>query len=69
MQGYDELVDVRTVKQREGASRADSALFFLEQIKTHTKFRVGNDVVEIKFADTDKTLSSALTAYLQQKSR
>ena len=69
MTGYDELVDIRTVKQRERSSRVDNALFFMEQIKSHTKFRVDRDVVEIRFSDTDKTLSKALTSYLQQKSR
>ena len=69
MVGYDELVDIRTVKQRERSSRADNAIFFIEQIKTHTKFRVDRDVVEIQFADDKKTLGAALTSYLQQKSR
>ena len=69
MTGYNELVDIRTVKQRERSSRVDDALFFIEQIKTHTKFRVDRDVVEIQFSDTEKTLSAALTSYLQQKSR
>ena len=66
---YDELVDIRTVKQREQSSRMDNALFFVAQIKNHKMFRVGDDVVEIKFADTENTLSSALTSYLQQKNR
>ena len=69
MTDYDELVDIRTVKQREQSSRIDNALFFVEQIKTHTKFRVDRDVVEIQFSDTGKTLQSALTSYLQQKIR
>jgi len=66
---YIELVDIRTVKQCEKSSRIDNALFFLEQIKTHTSFRVDRDVVEIQFSATGKTLSSALSSYLQQKSR
>ena len=66
---YDELVDIREVKQRERSSRVDNALFFVEQIKNHTKFRVGRDVVEIHFADTDKTLGAGLAAYLSQKNR
>jgi len=69
MTGYDELVDIRTVKQRERSSRVENALFFMEQIKTHTKFRVDRDVVEIQFSDSERTLSSALTSYLQQKNR
>ena len=69
MTGYEELVDIRTVKQREKSSRVENALFFMEQIKTHTKFRVDRDVVEIQFSETGKTLSNALSSYLQQKSR
>ena len=69
MLGYEELVDIRTVKQREKSSRVDNALFFMEQIKIHTRFRVDRDVVEIQFADTNRTLSDALASYLQQKSR
>ena len=69
MTNYDELVDIRTVKHCEKSSRVDNALFFIEQIKTHTKFRADHDVVEIKFADTNKTLSTALASYIQQKSR
>lgn len=69
MTGYDELVDIRTVKQREKSSRVENALFFVEQIKSHTKFRVDRDVVEIQFSCTEKSLSTALTSYLQQKSR
>ena len=66
---YETLIDIRTVKQREKSSRVDNALFFLEQIKDHTKFRVDRDVVEIKFNETDRTLTTALTSYLQQKCR
>ena len=69
MIGYDELIDIRTVKQREKSGRVDNAIFFIEQIKTHTRFKVDRDVVEIQFAETSKTLSSALSSYLQQKSR
>jgi len=69
MVGYEELVDIRTVKQREKSGRVDNALFFIEQIKTHTLFRVDRDVVEIQFAETGKTLSAALASYLQQKSK
>jgi len=69
MIGYEELIDIRDVKQREKSSRTDNALFFIEQIKKHTKFRVDRDVVEVQFIETGKTLSIALSSYLQQKSR
>ena len=69
MTDYAELVDIRSVKQREISSRVDNALFFLEQVKNHTKFRVDLDVVEIKFMETGKTLSAALASYIQQKNR
>ena len=66
---YEELIDIRVVKQREKSSRLDNAFFFVEQIKKHTKFRVDRDVVEIQFAETDKTLSTALASYFRQKNR
>lgn len=69
MTDYDELVDIRTVKQRERSSRVDNALFFVKQIKSHTRFRVDRDVVEIQFNDTGKSLSTVLASYLQQKNR
>jgi len=69
MADYDDLVDIRTVKQRERSSRIDNALFFVEQIKTHTIFKVDRDIVELQFTDNGKTLSTVLTSYLQQKSR
>jgi len=69
MANYDELVDIRTVKLREKSSRVENALFFLEQIKSHTHFRNGRDVIQIQFAETDRTLSVALASYLQQKNR
>jgi hypothetical protein len=67
MPDYAELVDIRLVKRKEKSGRAENALFFLEQIKNHKKFRVDRDVVEIQFAETEKTLSVALASYIQQK--
>jgi hypothetical protein len=66
---YAELVDIRSVKVREKSGRVDNALFFLEQIKNHKMFRVDRDVVEICFSETQKPLCSALSSYIQQKSR
>ena len=66
---YDNLIDIRTVKQREKSSRVENALFFIEQIKTHTQFRVDRDVVEIQFTHEGKSLSTALVSYIQQKNR
>ncbi|MCL2047366.1 MAG: hypothetical protein FWG87_01450 [Defluviitaleaceae bacterium] len=69
MNDYANLVDICSVKQRERSSRKDNALFFLEQIKDHKKFRVDRDVVEIHFSATEKTLTMALASYLEQKNR
>jgi len=69
MTDYENLIDITTIKQLEQSSRVDNALFFISQIKDHTKFRVDRDVIEIKFADTKNTLSNAIISYLQQKSR
>ena len=69
MADYENLIDITAAKQREQSNRIDNALFFISQIKDHTKFRVDRDVVEIKFSDTKNTLSNAITSYLQQKNR
>ena len=66
---YDDLVDIRTVKQKEKSGRVENALFFLDQIKNHTLFKVDRDVVEIQFTGTNKTLASALASYIQEKNR
>jgi hypothetical protein len=44
---FNMLVDIKTVRLREGASRLENAMYFLEQIKNPRLFRVGGDVVEI----------------------
>ena len=44
---YDELADIREVRLKEGATRLENAMYFLEQIKNPNMFRVGDDVVEI----------------------
>ena len=69
MANYDELVDIRSVKLKEKSSSVDNALFFLEQIKNHTLFKVDHDVVEIRFAGANKTLATALASYIQEKNR
>lgn len=63
---YEDLVDIRTVKLREGASRLENALYFLEQIKTPHVFRVGSDVVEIYFAG-EESLSDVLVKHFKRK--
>jgi len=64
--GYDHLVDIKTVKLRDGASRIENALYFLEQIKNPHKFRVGSDIVEICFAG-DESLSNVLVKHFNRK--
>ena len=63
---YEDLVDIRTVKLRDGASRIENAMFFLEQIKNPHKFRVGNDVLEICFAGEER-LSDVLIKHFNRK--
>jgi hypothetical protein len=63
---YGELVDIKTVKLREGASRLENALYFLDQIKNPHKFRVGNDVVELCFVG-DESLSSVLAKHFSRR--
>ena len=50
---YDNLVDIRAVKLKDGATRLENAMYFLEQIKNPHKFRVGNDVVEVHFTGNE----------------
>ena len=59
-------VNIKVVKLKEGVSRMENAQFFLEQIGNHTKFRVGNDVVELKFNSEGKSLALALASYLSK---
>jgi len=65
--GYENLTDIRGVKLRDGASRLENAMYFLEQIKNPHKFRVGNDVVEICFAG-EESLSNVLVKHFNRKS-
>ena len=53
-------------KLRDGVSRLDNAIFFLEQIKNPHKFRVGDDVVEIGFAG-EESLSNVLVKHFNRK--
>ena len=64
--GYDDLVDIRDVKLRDGASRLENALYFLEQIKNPHKFRVGGDVVEI-CCNGEESLSNVLVKHFNRK--
>lgn len=64
---YDDLIDIRTCKRKEKASRAENAEFLIEQLKSHKLFKVGDDVVEIGFAETDKSLTQALTNHFRQQ--
>jgi hypothetical protein len=59
-------VDIKTVKLRDGVSRLENALYFLEQIKNPHKFRVGNDVVELCFVGED-SLSNVLAKHFSRK--
>ena len=63
---YENLVDIRTVKLREGATRLENALYFLEQIKNPHKFKVGEDVVEICCVG-DESLSDVLVKHFNRK--
>ncbi|MCL1878407.1 MAG: hypothetical protein FWF80_06080 [Defluviitaleaceae bacterium] len=64
--GHSELVDIRTIKLREGATRLENAMYFLEQIKNPHKFRVGEDIVEISFVG-EESLSDVLAKHFSRK--
>jgi len=63
---YDNLVDIRNVKLRDGASWVENAMYYLEQIKNPHMFKVGEDVVEIHFAG-EKSLSDVLAKHFSRK--
>ena len=63
---YDELVDIREVRLKEGATRLENAMYFLEQIKNPNMFRVGNDVVEVCCIG-EKSLSEVLIRHFNGK--
>ena len=63
---HDKLVDIRNVKLRDGASRIENALYFLEQIKNPHKFKVGADIVEIGFSG-EESLSNVLVKHFNRK--
>ena len=65
-EGYDDLVDIRNVKLRDGATRLENALYFLEQIKNPHKFRVGENIVEIYFVG-EESLSDVLAKHFSRK--
>ena len=63
---YENLVDIKTVRLRDGASRLENAMYFLEQIKNSHKFRVGENVVEICFAG-EESLSNVLAKHFSRR--
>jgi hypothetical protein len=63
---YGDLVDIKTVRLREGVSRLENAMYFLDQIKNPHKFRVGDDVVELCFAG-EESLSNVLAKHFSRK--
>ena len=65
-EGYDDLVDIRSVKLRDGATRLENALYFLEQIKNPHRFRVGNDIVEICCIG-EESLSDVLAKHFSRR--
>ena len=63
---YEKLVDIRNVKLRDGATRFENALYFLEQIKNPHMFRVGDDVVETCCIG-DESLSDVLVRHFSRR--
>jgi hypothetical protein len=66
LDGYDDLTDIKTVKLRDGVSRLENAVYFLQQIKNPRLFRVGDDIVELCFAG-EESLSSVLVKHFNRK--
>lgn len=66
LSGYSDLVDIKTVKLRDGASRLENAMYFLEQIKNPRLFKVGDDIVELCFVG-DESLSDVLVKHFNRR--
>jgi hypothetical protein len=64
--GYSDLVDIKTVKLKDGVLRLENALYFWEQIKNPRLFRVGGDIVEICF-NGEESLSDVLAKHFNRK--
>jgi hypothetical protein len=62
----NDLVDNKTDKLRDGVSRLENAMYFLEQIKNPSLFRVGDDIVELCFAGED-SLSDVLAKHFSRR--
>jgi len=63
---HESLIDIRTVKLRDGSSRLENALYFLEQVKNPHKFKVGEDIVEICFVGKE-SLSDVLVKHFNRR--
>ena len=53
----DSLVDIRDVKIDRSMSVEDRMKSYVEQIKNPYLFKVGNTVVRVSYADTDRTMN------------
>ena len=53
----DSLVDIRDVKIDRSMSVEDRMKSYVEQIKNHYMFKVGNTVVRVSYANTQATIN------------
>ncbi len=51
------LVDIRDVKIDRSLSLDDRVKSYVEQVKNPYMFKVGNTVVRVSYADTDRTMN------------
>ncbi|MDD3221002.1 MAG: hypothetical protein PHG07_01275 [Lachnospiraceae bacterium] len=53
----DQLVDIRDVRIDRSLPTEDRIKSFVEQIKNPYRFKVGNTVVKVSFANTQNTIT------------
>ena len=66
-QNREELPDIREIQIDGTLPPAERTEVFMNQVKETNRFRVGNTVVEMGWANTDATLQNALHAVLQAR--
>ena len=63
----EDLPDIREIEIDCSLSPVERTAAFMSQVKETNRFRVGNTVVEMGWANTDATLQSALHSVLKAR--
>lgn len=63
----ENLPDIRNIKIDSSLPPTVRTAMFMSQVRETNRFRVGDTVVEMGWADTDRTLQDILQSVLQAK--